>query len=91
VWANNDQTEAALGPASSLQDRLFDLIRQDREMTSKPIEQLALVLISRLVSDQGAFGRLFSQFFDARLNSLAWPDPFGSKFGPGHMSIGYTV
>lgn len=45
---------------------MFNLVREDREMTVEPIKQVALGLVGCEVADQGAFSRIFPEFFDLR-------------------------
>ena len=58
--------EATLCPRLSLQQRLFNLVREDCEMTVEPVKQFALGLVRGEIADQGAFGCVFSQLFDLR-------------------------
>jgi hypothetical protein len=58
--------EATLCPRLSLQQRLFNLVREDCEMTVEPVKQLALGLVRGEIADQGAFGCVFSELFNLR-------------------------
>jgi hypothetical protein len=58
--------QAASGSGVSLQYRLFNLVRKDREMTSEPVKQVAFGLVRCEVTDQSAFGRIFPELFDLR-------------------------
>ena len=49
-----------------MQQRLFDLVRKEREMTGEPVKQLALVLVRCMVPDQSAFCCVFPKLFDLR-------------------------
>jgi hypothetical protein len=60
----------ALGRWLSLDYRLFNLVREDREMAGEPVKQLALVFFRCEVADQSAFGCVFPEFFYLRQRVL---------------------
>jgi hypothetical protein len=53
-----------LGRGLSLQHGLFNLVREDREVTVEAVKQVALGLVRCEVADQSAFGRVFPELFD---------------------------
>ena len=56
--------EAALVPGLSLQYRLLNLVREDREVTVEAVKQVALGLVGCEVPDQSAFSCVFPELFD---------------------------
>ena len=81
--------EATLCPRLSLQQRQFNLVREDCEMTVEPVKQLALGLVRGEIADQGAFGCVFSQLFDLRemVLHVRCPDFVFSSFDPGITGV----
>jgi hypothetical protein len=60
------QLRRPLGRRLSLDYRLFNLVREDREMAGEPVKHLALGLVRCEVADQGAFGCVFPELFYLR-------------------------
>jgi hypothetical protein len=64
-----------LGRRLSLDYRLFNLVREDREMAGEPVKHLALGLVHCEVADEGAFGCVFPELFYLRQIVLHCPCP----------------